>query len=58
VDKYLAMMIVGGVVATTGVAMTAYTLFVTPAEGVNIGGPFIATLGLTLLATGGALRGE
>jgi len=42
----------------TGVALTAYTLFVTPSEGVNIGGGVLAMFGLALLTVGGALRGE
>lgn len=51
-------MLLGGAMASIGVGMTAYTLFVTPNEGVNIGSGFVALLGLVLLAIGGALRSE
>jgi len=44
--------------ALTGVAFTAYTLFVMPSEGVNIGGGVLAIFGVVLLAVGGAMRGE
>ena len=58
VDRYLAAMLLGGAMALSGVGMTAYTLFVTPDEGVNIGGGLVALLGLVLIAVGGALRSE
>ncbi len=57
-DRWLAMMLIGAALAVTGIAMTAYTLFLTPAEGVDIRGGFVAVAGFVLLATGGALRGE
>lgn len=57
-DRYLALMLLGGAVALVGVGMTTYTLAVTPEAGVNIGGGFVVVAGVVLLALGGALRGE
>ncbi len=57
-DRYFAAMLLGAALALTGVAMTAYTLFIEPDEGVNIGGGFVVLAGLFVLALGGALRGE
>jgi hypothetical protein len=58
VDGYLVMMLLGAAIAVTGIAMTAYTFLLTPAEGVDIGGGFVAVAGVVVLATGAALRGE
>lgn len=54
----LAMMVLGGLVATAGAASFAYTTLVQPEEKVNIGAPFVVIAGLSLLAIGGALRGD